>query len=67
MSDELGLVGYDSQRFVKQYSKSKANVIDREIKKIIDGCIVVTKNLIKEHEDKIKKYIQSNSECLISY
>ena len=29
MSDELGLIGYDSNRFVRQYSKSKGNMIDK--------------------------------------
>ena len=56
MSEEIGLIGYDDRRFVRQYSKSKGKIIDQEIKKIIDNCIVVTKELIAKHETEIRKY-----------
>ncbi len=61
MSEELGLVNYDnddSEVFIgrdlahaRSYSENIANLIDTEVKRIIDECYKEAKRIIKEYED----------------
>ena len=62
MSDEIGLVSYDNENdevFIgrdlahtsRGYGESVATVIDKEVKRIIDGCYARAKQIIEEHED----------------
>jgi len=64
MSDKLGMVLYgDSQEYVflgrdmmrgKEYSESTAQLIDAEIRHLIDGAYVRAKHLIEAYRDKLE-------------
>ncbi len=64
MSEELGMVEYGENRgevFVardmgsnKTYSEETARQIDAEIKKLIDGAYDLAKDMLIEHNDKLK-------------
>lgn len=59
MNDKIGNVSfYDSKgqgeySFTKPYSESTAQLIDEEVKKLIDEAYVRTKGLLLEHRDKL--------------
>jgi cell division protease FtsH len=63
MSNQLGMVQYgDNNEYVflgremirsKDYSESTAQQIDSEVKKIIDDCYNVAKEIIDNHRDKL--------------
>ena len=67
MSEELGPITYEKERrslFLepmllppsgKDYSEETAQVIDREIKKLIEEAYVRTKLLLKEHRDQLER------------
>ena len=60
MSEELGLVSYDSDEEVfigrdfghtKGYGENVAGKIDSEVKRIVDECYDKAKSIIMEHRD----------------
>ncbi|MCI8598860.1 MAG: ATP-dependent zinc metalloprotease FtsH [Lachnospiraceae bacterium] len=70
MSEELGLVNYDSDEEVfigrdfghtKGYGEDVASKIDAEIKRIVDECYVKAKGIILEH----RKVLDSAAELLL--
>jgi cell division protease FtsH len=64
MSDKLGMVQYgDNQEYVflgreiarnKDYSEQTAQEIDSEVKRIIDECFAVAKNICDQYRDKLE-------------
>ncbi len=68
MSDDIGYVSYyDSQNpdgggmfgFNKKYSEKTADVIDKEVKKIIDDARKRTKELLLKHRDKLTELAET--------
>ena len=61
MSDRVGMIQYGSdedevfigrdQAHTKSYGNEIADVIDEEVKRIVDECYTKAKNIILEHED----------------
>ena len=61
MSDRVGMIQYGSDEdevfigrdlaHTKSYGNEIANVIDEEVKRIVDECYTKAKNIILEHED----------------
>lgn len=51
MSDKLGLVNYDSRSF--NYSQSTADLIDSEVRNIINECNIEVEKLLIEHRSKL--------------
>ena len=61
MSDRVGMIQYDSDEdevfigrdlaHTKSYGNEIADVIDEEVKRIVDECYTKAKNIILEHED----------------
>lgn len=64
MSDRLGMVQYgDTQEYVfmgrdmgrsKDYSESTAQLIDAEVKQIVDNGFETARNIIQQHRDKLE-------------
>jgi cell division protease FtsH len=73
MSDKLGMVQYgENNEYVflgremirsKDYSERIAQEIDAEVKRIIDDCFSVAKDLIDKNRDKLELIAQ----CLLEY
>jgi cell division protease FtsH len=68
MSDRLGMVQYgeDDEFFLgrdmlrrKTYSEHTAQEIDAEVKRIIDQCYKVAKDIIEHHRDKLELIAQA--------
>ncbi len=69
MSEKLGMVQYgDDNEYVflgrdmvrgKDYSENTAREIDAEVKRIIDGCYTVARDLIYGHREKLELIAQS--------
>ena len=72
MNERVGNVSfYDPKRsemaFDKPYSEATAEVIDAEVKKLIDKAYVRTKNLLKEHGNELEVIAQELLEKEIIY
>jgi len=73
MSDELGLVSYEPEaaikepmygmNFEKNYSEKTAEVIDHEVKKLLDEAYTSTEQLIEANRDKL----DSIAKALLTY
>ena len=57
MNKRIGLIGYSSEgeSYGKPYSESTNEIIDEEVKLIVDECYSKTKELIESKRDLIKK------------
>ena len=59
MNDKIGNVSfYDANQeygFTKPYSDKTAEMIDIEVRKLIDECFTNTKNLLIEKKDKLEE------------
>ena len=50
MSQRIGLVGYhNDESAIKPYSESTNEIIDEEVKKVVDECYIKTRELLEEH------------------
>ena len=68
MSDELGLINYDSdgdEVFIgrdlaqtKSYSENIAGLIDKEVKRIIDQCYARAKEILDDNRNVLEKCAQ---------
>lgn len=57
MSKRMGLIGYQSEEYGgKPYSESTNEVIDEEVRRIVDECYVRTKTILGSKKDLIMKY-----------
>ena len=73
MSDELGLVSYETggpykeamfgMPFEKEYSEKTAELIDKEVKKLVDAAYKKTEELIEANRDRLQKI----AEALLKY
>jgi cell division protease FtsH len=70
MSDKLGFIYYGDEdgqggvdMFRREYSDNTADLIDREVKALIDSLYVRTRKLMEENRDKI----QTIAEALLKY
>ena len=67
MGDEVGPINYSPDmggdgyfgRFTPDYSQSTAEMIDREIKRLIDSAYVKVKDLIEANRDKLEAIAQA--------
>lgn len=56
MSPRLGLRGYHSEESsMKPYSESTNEIIDEEVRRIVNECYLRTKELLESKRDLIKK------------
>lgn len=59
MNDKLGNISYydpnQDQTFTKPYSEKTAEMIDNEVRKLIDAAYVRTKNLLTEKKNEVEK------------
>lgn len=56
MSPKLGLVGYHAEESpVKPYSESTNEIIDEEVKKIVDECYQQTRELLESKKELIER------------
>ena len=54
MSNEVGMIYYDDDDYYK-YSKNSLDIVDQEVKSIIDRCLDMTRNIIVENIDYLHK------------
>lgn len=54
MSEKIGFVGFEEDQYKKSFSDQTQNLIDLEIRKIINDCTERTRNLIKMYREKIQ-------------
>jgi AFG3 family protein len=56
MTDRLGLVGYhNEEQSVKPYSESTNEIIDEEVRRIVQECYDKTKILLESKRELIHK------------
>ena len=56
MSDKIGLVGYQTNEgSVKPYSEFTNEIIDEEVRKVVDECYERTRELLLSKKDLIHK------------
>lgn len=55
MSPKLSYMSFQESEYMKNYSDETGDLIDQEIKILIDRCTVITKDLIARHEDEIRR------------
>ena len=61
MNDKVGSLSFfkyyrDRVAFEpRPYSEKTAEIIDSEVKKLVDECYNISRNLILEHKDKVKE------------
>ena len=57
MTERLGLVGYhsESESSLKPYSEATNEIIDEEVRRIVNECYVRTKELLESKKELIGK------------
>lgn len=55
MSENLGYIAFKEEEFVKKHSEHTQNIIDKEIKKIVEEATEKSRRIIKEHREQIDK------------
>ena len=50
MNNELGYMAFPDVQYTKPYGEKMESMIDREIKKILDDCTAITREMIKKYE-----------------
>lgn len=53
MSEAVGYLGFDDEAYVRSYSEETQELIDSEVKVIVDLCSKKARALVKEKRDKI--------------
>lgn len=60
MSDKIGPLSFDTAQpgemaFDKPYSESTAQLIDQEVRDMVNNALIRTRNLLTEKREKIEK------------
>lgn len=60
MNEKVGNLSFNTEkRFIKPYSEKTAQLIDEEVRQLVDSAYTRTKNLIHKHKDDVKKVAES--------
>lgn len=55
MSEDIGYISYPDSEYTKAFSEKVEAKVDAEIQRIIKRCTEITKKMVAEHEQDIKK------------
>lgn len=55
MSEKLGFIGYRETEYMKPYSGKVSKIIDQEIKLIIERCAEITRGMVQQYADLIRR------------
>ncbi|CAG9317001.1 unnamed protein product [Blepharisma stoltei] len=61
MNERLGVIGYNTEKeeFLKPYSEDTNAIIDEEVRKLVESCLVKARELLSDKRDLIEKLAQA--------